>query len=326
MKITVAICTWNRARLLDQTLAEMHRLRIPAGIEWELLIVNNNCTDDTSEVIGNHVSHLPVRALFEPRQGHSHARNCALANTTGDVLVFSDDDVLVDPGWLESYAAVIPQWPDAVFFGGPVEPWFEVQPPRWIRRHFDKFQTAYALRHYGDATRWLAEQEIPVGANMAFRTEVIRRYEYDPQLGRLGKELRGGDEAQVFRRLVREGYRGVWVSNARLRHYIPRERLTMAYLWKWYYWESRIHTRLDELPPCKYLWGAPRWAIRRYLSALVQFYGGAPFKGTRWLKAFFETARWRALIDEARSQHRSPADRPDTQPSQGVEKGPVKAS
>ena len=63
--ITVAICTWNRAQLLDQTLTEMRKLRIPPGIEWELLVVNNNCTDDTDGVLDRHEGRLPIRRLFE---------------------------------------------------------------------------------------------------------------------------------------------------------------------------------------------------------------------------------------------------------------------
>ena len=60
MKITVAICTWNRSALLDRTLSEMHGLLVPDGIEWELLVVNNNCTDDTDAV------QLRVRAVPDP--------------------------------------------------------------------------------------------------------------------------------------------------------------------------------------------------------------------------------------------------------------------
>ena len=64
-EFTVAIATWNRAKLLDRTLTEMHRLRIPPSVEWELLVVNNNCTDQTDTVISNHKKYLPIRRLFE---------------------------------------------------------------------------------------------------------------------------------------------------------------------------------------------------------------------------------------------------------------------
>ena len=78
MIVTVAICTWNRAKLLDRTLTQMHQLRIPADVEWELLIVNNNCTDETDPIIARHETALPIRRLFEPNPGLSNARNCAV--------------------------------------------------------------------------------------------------------------------------------------------------------------------------------------------------------------------------------------------------------
>ena len=74
MKVTVAICTWNRASLLDQTLTQMHQLRVPSNVEWELLIVNNNCTDDTDAVIARHHGVLPLRRLFESKPGLSNVR------------------------------------------------------------------------------------------------------------------------------------------------------------------------------------------------------------------------------------------------------------
>lgn len=89
MRITVAVCTWNRARLRDQTLAAMRQLQVPAGVEWELLVVNNNCTDATDDVIERHSTHLPIRRLFEVKQGHSHARNRAVAEATGELIVWT---------------------------------------------------------------------------------------------------------------------------------------------------------------------------------------------------------------------------------------------
>src|SRR5262245_10371837 len=65
MKVTVAICTWNRAKLLDQTLTGMRDLRVPTGVEWQLLVVNNNSPDQTDAVIERHSRQLPVRRLFE---------------------------------------------------------------------------------------------------------------------------------------------------------------------------------------------------------------------------------------------------------------------
>src|SRR4051812_1329005 len=103
MLVTVAICTWNRAALLDRTLARLRDLRIPPGLSWELLVVDNNCTDETSAVLARHAKHLPLRALHEPKQGHSHARNRAVAEARGDLLLWTDDDVLAHADWLAEH-------------------------------------------------------------------------------------------------------------------------------------------------------------------------------------------------------------------------------
>src|ERR1700738_3055719 len=95
--VSVAICTWNRARLLGQTLESFVRLRIPEGVSWELLVVNNNCTDDTDAVIERHAGSLPIRRLYEPTPGKSYAHNLAIAEAQGDLVLWTDDDVIVDP-------------------------------------------------------------------------------------------------------------------------------------------------------------------------------------------------------------------------------------
>src|SRR5438105_3257885 len=107
MQVTVAICTWNRARLLDQTLTRMRELAVPTGLSWELLVVNNNCTDDTDAIIAKHADALPIRRLLETKQGLSNARNCALENMRGELLIWTDDDVLVDEGWLRAYVDAV---------------------------------------------------------------------------------------------------------------------------------------------------------------------------------------------------------------------------
>src|SRR6185436_17449387 len=135
MLVTVAICTWNRAELLRQTLEQMCALRIPAGVEWELIVVDNNCTDDTPQVVARFTDRLPVQRVVELRQGQSNARNRAMQVARGDLLVWTDDDVLVDEAWLSAYVAAAERWPLADFFGGLITPWFESDPPSWFQEN-----------------------------------------------------------------------------------------------------------------------------------------------------------------------------------------------
>ncbi len=78
MLITVAICTLNRDKLLRLTLKSVAAMRLPADLDWELVVVNNGCTDRTDEIIAAFAGRLPVRREFEPQRGISNARNRAV--------------------------------------------------------------------------------------------------------------------------------------------------------------------------------------------------------------------------------------------------------
>src|SRR5580658_10275907 len=102
MKLSVIICTWNRAVLLRETLNSLGKTELPQDIDWEILIVDNNSTDETSEVCQEFVGQNPsrYRYIIEKRQGKSFALNTGIENARGKILSFTDDDVTVDAVWL----------------------------------------------------------------------------------------------------------------------------------------------------------------------------------------------------------------------------------
>lgn len=305
MNVTVAICTWNRAALLDRTLAKLRELTLPDGTTWELLVVNNNCTDDTDAVAAKHADSLPLRLLRETKQGLSNARNCAIEHTRGDLLVWTDDDVLVDPHWLAEYLKAAAAFPDAGFFGGTVDPWFAVEPPAWVKRNLDQLQGTFAIRQLGPEVRPLADNELPFGANMAFRTALIRNHRFDPALGRIGTGMLSGEETELVARLRKQGHPGIWVGPARVQHYVAAERLTANYVWKYFHGLGRTYRICDPGDPNgpRFL-GAPRWAVRRYLAARGVSLALRPGRGRAWLTHYIAAAIARGVIDEARSTGR----------------------
>ncbi len=199
MIVTIAICTWNRARLLEKTLAQMCCLRIPAGVELEILVVNNNSGDDTDAVIARYTSRLPLRGLHESRPGKSYAANLALTQATGQLLLWTDDDVLVDPDWLAAYVQAASDWPQASFFAGAIRPWFEKEPPWWVRHHLHRLKGVYVLADYGNEVRPWGPSDGVYGANMAFRMDVARQFPLNPELGRIQGHLIGGDDTELVR-------------------------------------------------------------------------------------------------------------------------------
>ena len=120
--ISICICTYNRSESLWRTLNSLAKQDDIDSGAVEVLIVDNNCTDDTSNVVEAFREKLPIRRVTEFRQGLAHARNRAAADFRGDVLLFTDDDVRFGPGWLAAYRDAIRRFPNADYFGGRILP------------------------------------------------------------------------------------------------------------------------------------------------------------------------------------------------------------
>ena len=282
-RLTVAICTWNRCELLRQTLERMTRLSVPAGLDWELVVVNNRSTDGTDAVLGGFKDRLPLRRVFEPTPGQSNARNAAIGEARGEYIVWTDDDVLVDPGWLAAYVAAFEGWPGAAFFGGPIEPWFEGQPPAWLRAGIRRVEAAYAVLDLGSEPIRLSARTFPYGANMAVRRKVYESVRYDPGLGlRPGSSMRSEEKALV-EHLARAGADGWWVPGARVTHFIPRARQTVSYL-RGYYFGWGEYLGRGAGPTGRALLGRPLWLWRELVESEARYrLWRALGKPERWL-------------------------------------------
>ena len=305
MDVTVAICTWNRADSLGRTLTSLRAMRVPPDVEWELVVVNNNCTDHTDRVIAEHTRWLPLRGVSEPNQGLSNARNRALMEARGELILYTDDDMDVDPGWLAAYVDAARHWPKAAFFGGSIEPRFETEPPRWITRNLKRLRTVYGIQRHGTEVRPFRCNEEPCGGNMAFRTAILDKQCFQPTLGCTGAQLGDGEESDVVRRLKKAGYRGAWVGTARVTQFIPKERLTRNYIWERFCSQGRARVRIRGRSQYRLLWGVPRYAIRKYIENRLKSWVLSPLKSDRWLNAFATAAKVRGILEEHRNVYRA---------------------
>lgn len=306
MRITVAICTWNRAKLLTQTLVQMARIIPPAGLEWELLVVNNNCTDETDTVIADFSHRLPLRRVSQPVPGLSNARNAAVAAAGGDYILWTDDDVLVDQQWLTAYARAFERWPEAAVFGGPIEPWFEGTPPGWLTRAWPHVADAYASRDLGQQPIPLTSEGglLPYGANYAIRMIEQSQHPYDPDLGRRPDGTVLGEETAVIAAILQTGGSGRWVPDARVRHWVPKSRQTLGYIRDYY--QGVGLTRNKQMPEragTALLFGKPLWLWRATLRAQAVYLLRRPFVGPEiWVKDMTTAVSYWAQL-------RSPASR-----------------
>ncbi|MEZ4331494.1 MAG: glycosyltransferase family 2 protein [Myxococcota bacterium] len=225
---SVLIATRDRSESLARTLASLAEQKLPRDA-WELIIVDNGSRDATAQVLADWKGALPLRVLTEPRPGKSRALNAALPAARGALVAFTDDDVLVSPGWLADLLEASRRWPEASIFGGPIEPVFPDPTPAWIRSP-DFVLASEAFGRWPAAAEGLGER-LPYGANMALRDRLVARHRFDESIGPDGAaSYAQGSEYELLRRLRDAGERAAHVPSAGVRHVILPHQIERAWL------------------------------------------------------------------------------------------------
>ncbi len=243
--ISVILCTYNRVAVLAETLESFAAQRGADEPSVELLIVDNNSSDDTRKVTERHIASYPnTRYVFEAQPGLSHARNTGISESRGEIAVFVDDDVYFDPGWLCAVIDCFEKRPEAAAMGGRSEPIFEAGRPSWLS---DEMLMIYGDTRLGDQARWMVPPEQPFGLNMAFRREVFEKIGFfDPSLGRIGKKLLSNEEKDYFHRLARASLKVWYDPDALLFHRIPTSRTQQEWVISRYYWQGISDAIFDQ--------------------------------------------------------------------------------
>lgn len=297
--VSITICTWNRADLLARTLQSMTLLNVPNGLDWEIVVVDNNSTDQTKQVIEQAAKVLPVRRVHEPQQGHSFARNTAVAAARGELLIWTDDDVRVEPDWMWEFLKAAAAEPMTKFWGGTVLPDFESKPPAWVHENWEISSRIYALRDWKGAVPVVDLKHLPFGANFAIRTDAQRRYGFDVNFGRKGSEMRGFDEVDVFRRMLDAGEVGTWWVPARLHHFIPTSRLTLDYVKRYYVGQGEtLVVRGASHEPESQL--KRRERSQRFWYRVKRMLG---FQSKSWMPCLIEASRVQGQLAARAKQH-----------------------
>lgn len=276
MKVSVIVCTFNRCESLARVLDNLASSIVPETVEWEVLVVDNNSSDQTRKVVEDFCRRHPgrFRYLFEPQQGKSHALNTGVREAAGELLAFTDDDVIVDPHWLHNLATSLhnSQWAGA---GGRVLRKWTCPPPRWLSLGSGYEKVGWALVSFdlGDEACELANP--PVGANMMFRKEVFTKHgPFRTDLGPQGIEisLRSGHEVETERitrvyedaefghRLFFAGERLGYEPSAVVHHPVPENRITKKYFLAWWFGRGRGEILITPARPA--IWGVPRRYVR----------------------------------------------------------------
>jgi glycosyltransferase involved in cell wall biosynthesis len=294
MSVTVILCTYNRCEDLKRTLQSIAATRMPSSATWDVLVVDNNSTDATRDVVEDFCGCYPgrFRYLFEPKPGKSYAMNSGVANASGEILAFVDDDVTVEPRWLRNLVGGLGsgEWAGAA---GRILPAESFTPPRWLSwQHCGGFLCANF--DLGNQPVELDIGHPPYGANMAFRKSVVEKYggfrvdlgpSTDPNVPR------ANEDTEFACRLMKAAERLRYEPLAVVYHVVPLARINKQFfLWRWFEFGRASVVAREDHPD---VFGIP-WD---YLSLMVRCVQISQM-AVRWIFARQAGMRffWRCMI------------------------------
>ncbi|MGO9599390.1 MAG: glycosyltransferase family A protein [Isosphaeraceae bacterium] len=241
MGISIAVATHNRAEELGHTLASLSGL-IAEDQEYEILIIDNASTDQTLEVVGKFLPRFGgrLRYIFEERLGLSHARNRAIAEARCEIIGFLDDDVDIEPHWVERMTEAFGSG-DLAAVGGRAVLAYSVPRPAWLDEVGECLLTKVDL----GTVRRLAQADELYGLNLCIRKDWIDRVGwFRTDLGRIGDCLLSSEEEELLNRIVAVGGVLLYEPEAVVAHRVPANRLRRRWFLSRTYWGKRGHARM----------------------------------------------------------------------------------
>lgn len=307
--MTVVFSTHDRCRILPRVL-DRYRALAPVPGGWKLVVIANACSDGSGTVLASYAGLLPLTVLEEPQKGKNRALNRALPLIEGDVAVFTDDDVLVEPDWLAELRRGVDAHPEATIFGGTVRPAWERPPPGWLVPYGVDLGMVYALTERPDGP---CDAGDVWGPNMAIRAAVFRDgHRFNAAIGPDGTAVYAmGSEVDLNRRLQSAGHKACFIRRAVVNHMIRADQLDEAWIVQRAYRHGLGMPLWDgELPfgTGPRLAGVPvrMWLRRALLEALAPVVRPLPRFRKRFRILYFRN--WfRGAMRTLREQHRRSA-------------------
>ena len=281
MNVTVVLATHNRAHGLPGTLQELAASQVASSTAWEVIVVDNNSTDNTREVIQQFCLRFPgrFRYVFEPRPGKSYALNTGVREAMGEILAFMDDDVRVDASWLENLTTPLAgrQWAGT---GGRTLLADPFTPPDWMSASGSETLLGILAAVFDHGPDQCRLDLPPYGANMAFRREMFEKYglfrtDLGPSPDR--NVPRPNEDTEFGRRLMVAGEPLLYQPSALVYHPVLKNRVQRSYFLAWHFDYGRAMVREWECGP-KIL-----GISRRRLTLLKLLGVSLPWESVRWL-------------------------------------------
>ena len=229
IEISAIISTYNRAHFLTGLFDSILAQNIDIN-RYEIVIVNNNCTDNTEELCYKFISENPdlhITYCIETNQGLSFGRNRGIKEAKGEVITFLDDDAIITENFFEETINFFHRKSHVNAIGGKILLKYLKEKPNW----YNPFMASLlGYFNYGDQEKIFTNDYFK-GSNMSFRRSLFEKYEgFNTRLGRVGKNLMGNEEKELFYRLKSYGEEMWYVPSAVALHLVPVERTYSSFI------------------------------------------------------------------------------------------------
>lgn len=270
--ITLVIATYNSVNTLKRTLESVNSLEPVPDVETQVVVVNNNSTDETDKFLNLYNCQFQFLKLFQINQGQNYAKNTLFSEKIklGDLVIFTDDDVVLPPHFLQKYADAAKQQINFDIFGGTVEALWPSNPPSNMLKGID-VAVAFAVTpaEKGYKTGEVSPTKMH-GPNFAIRKRIFDAgFKFNENVGPNGSNYMMGSETELLYRLKNNGFRAFFDSSNAVQHIIREKQLTDDWI------ASRAHkagrslimhqARQGQKILSSELFGYPRWAVKEKL-------------------------------------------------------------
>lgn len=272
MDLSVVLSTYNRGALLSNALEKL-RVQQTNGIDYEIIVVDNNCTDHTKELVHSFIardSHF--RYIFEGRQGLSYARNAGIEAAQSDLIVFCDDDVEASPSWVQKNYEAGLRFPDADYIGGRVLPIWSGPVPSWVRQTMAPF----ALSDLGDEP-FVVSPEKPhclVGASLGVRRRAFDKTGlFSIKTQRVKNSIGSTEDFDWQIKVWAYGGHGVYDPSIVCATEVPKDRLSKSYHRRWHLGHGKFNAiaRRPQWEGSRRILGVPAFMYRQAMESALGF-------------------------------------------------------
>ncbi len=281
LDITVAICTYRRTEVLRDALESLAAADGPGGGErWEVLVVDNACDPDVEAIVMSFDGRLPIRYAKEQRTGIAKARNRAVEEARGRVVLFADDDVTFDRRWLARMSAAIREHSECRFWGGRIVPKWDCPQPTWFDMERCPMLGDSIVRYdLGEQPRaWVGGKDPPFySCSLAIDRATIREMGmFDESMGHVGKRRGTGEDSWMVMSIAGAGGKGWYAGDAVLEHPVPADRVSKGYARRFAWRQGRISVEMQrrlEAGEGQTYGRTPRWWYRVALGQMMRGMG-----------------------------------------------------